>query len=54
MLNVPGFRGGDGGNNLRLDKIWEGTSLRANGLVTGLYAIMWWVPTLLVIVWPSR
>ncbi len=43
ILNVPGFRGGDGGKNLRFDKIWEGTSLRANGLVTGLYAIMWLV-----------
>jgi len=41
ILNVPGFRGGDSGKNLRLDKIWDGTSLRANGLVTGLYAIMW-------------
>ncbi|KLO09420.1 amino acid transporter [Schizopora paradoxa] len=41
ILKFPGFEGGDGGKNFQLDRIWEGTSLRANGLVTGLYAIMW-------------
>ena len=49
LIGVPGFSGVDpsrqgsfaAGGNLDWDAIWEGTRIDANGIVTGLYNVIW-------------
>ena len=41
LLRVPGVIESDGAPNLTWDKMWEGSRYDANGLISGLYGVIW-------------